>query len=359
MQRKILTFRNSSGEVEDLIPYVDDLAIQIGGTNLRDYLAQIEENLEIAKKYLGAFENETALFSKYPDGSELPEGVYAIVTDIDALYIYDTDSKRWLRTASATLGVLQVNGLTPINGSLTITGGDIQSTVSNADTTTQTITNHLDSLYSKVADTQYVQNGLIASGTFGGYTVNGDYVDCKINVDARYKKCDYISFQLGTGANLNSSNKNKNIRLNVVYSDGTSLMKWFYSSDAVQINMNKLDAYLGLSTSSQYQQVLVKNTMQTYQAQNLFMDKTAHPIIHTQNIGLYGGWTTNDIGTGYKLTLLPPVTTATSFVVLSISKKKDNIYTTAVVDYQVTSTGITIYSDEQFDGLITYMYKVG
>ena len=359
MQRKILTFRNSSGEVEDLIPYVDDLAIQIGGTNLRDYLAQIEENLEIAKKYLGAFESETALFNKYPDGSELPEGVYAIVTDIDALYIYDTDGKRWLRTASATLGVLQVNGLTPINGSLTITGGDIQSTVSNADTTTQTITNHLDSLYSKVADTQYVQNGLIATGTFGGYTVNGDYVDCKVNVDARYKNCNYINFQLGTGASLNSADKKKVIRLEIAYSDGTSAMKWFYSSDAVQITMNKLDAYNGLSNSSQVQFVLVRNTGQAYQAQNLFMDSMSHPLIYTQNISLYGGWTTNDVGTGYKLALLPPVTTATSFVVLSISKKKNNIYTTAVVDYQVTSTGITIYSDEQFDGLITYMYKVG
>lgn len=359
MQRKILTFRNEKGEIEDLIPYVDDLSIQIGGTNLRDYLAQIEENLEIAKKYLGAFESEASLLSKYPDGSELPEGVYAIVTDIDALYIYDTDGKRWLRTASATLGVLQLNGLTPINGSLTITGGDIQSTVSNADTTTQTVTNHLDNLYSKAKDLEYVQNGLVASATFNGFTVNGNYVDCKVSVDARYKKCDFVSFQISRSTSININDKNKVIILRISYSDGTTESGTLYSSDVIQLTLNKLDAGLGLSSLVGGLQILVKRGIQSYVAQNVLLNEMAQPVFHTANISTYS-WTTDAVNGGYKATIYAPTSPyASSFNVISVFKKVDSKYTTAVVDYEITDNAIYLYSDEVFAGTITFTYKVG
>lgn len=147
MKRKVLTFTNELGEQEDLIPYVDDLAIKIGGTNLKDYLSQIEETSKRASLFLGAIESETALLEKYPNGSDLKVGTYAIVADRDAIYIYDTDTSRWLQTYANISGILQLNGLTAINGSLTITGGDIEATVSNAGTPKQTITAHLDTLY--------------------------------------------------------------------------------------------------------------------------------------------------------------------------------------------------------------------
>lgn len=359
MQRKILTFRNEKGEIEDLIPYVDDLSIQIGGTNLRDYLAQIEENLEIAKKYLGAFESETVLLSKYPDGSDLPEGVYAIVTDIDALYIYDTDGKRWLRTAGATLGILQLNGLTPINGSLTITGGDIQSTVSNADTTTQTVTNHLDNLYSKAKDLKYVQNGLVAIADFNGCQVDGDYAICKISVDSRYKNCDFISFTIKSPSSFSSSDRNKLMRLQVTYSDGTVQKGELYSSDVIQFTMDKLNGYLGLNYSSQGQQVLVRRAIQSYVALNITLNDVAHPIFHKANINTYS-WTTDSVNGGYKANILAPTSpNASGYNVISVSKKTNGKFTTAVIDYEVTDSGIYLYSDEKFEGTITFTYKVG
>ena len=131
MKRKILRYAG-----EDIIPYVDGYGVEIGGTNIVDYLDQIESTFAKSLLFLGAFASETALLTAYPNGSDLEVGTYAIVSDTDTLYIYDTDNEEWLPTASSISGIMELNGLTPVSGALTITGGDINSTVSSAEVPT-------------------------------------------------------------------------------------------------------------------------------------------------------------------------------------------------------------------------------
>lgn len=359
MQRKILTFKNSNGLTEDLIPYVDDLAVQIDGTNLKDYLAQIEDNLEVAKLFLGAFADETSLFAKYPDGAELPVGTYAIVTDTDSLYIYDTDALRWLRTASAIMGILQLNGLSPINGSLTITGGDIKSTVSNAETQTQTITNHIDTLYAKNNSLEALKESTIADYySYDGLVESGSSVLCKITVDAKYKDCDYIFFKIQGAPSGSTIDKTKYIVLQVTYTDGTVLKHTLYSANGKTITLNKMDSYLGVKEYSDTTAVLVKKGNSRFEAINIQINELM-PINKTVALSS-SNWVNNETGTGYKYVLNAPISTYTgSYNVISISKKSGTLYTTAVVDYEISGNVITIYSDSRFDGKITYIYRMG
>lgn len=359
MQRKILTFTNEHGQVEDLIPYVDAMAIQIGGTNLVDYLAQIEDNIERALLYLGAYESEEALLNKHPNGSDLKEGSYAIVTDEDALYIYDTDGKRWLKTASATIGILQLNGLTPINGSLTITGGDIKSTVSNAETSTQTITNHLDTLYAKNNELEPIKNGTIATYTSDNGYANGSYsVAYKITVNAKYKDCEYIYFKMSGLPSGSSIDKTKTLTLEVTYSDGTVLNNTLYSSNMAQLTLNKLDAYLGIKDNGDIKAILVKKGNGRFEAINVETNET-HPIIKTIALSTMN-WVDNEEGTGYKYVVNAPVSSFTSsYNVLAVSKQVGALYTTAIVDYSISNNVITIFSDTKFNGKLTYLYRMG
>ena len=359
MQRKILTFTNEHGQIEDLIPYVDAMAIQIGGTNLVDYLAQIEDNIERALLYLGAYESEQALLLKHPNGSDLKEGSYAIVTDEDALYIYDTDGKRWQKTASATIGILQLNGLTPINGSLTITGGDIKSTVSNAETSTQTITSHLDTLYSKSNELEAIKNGTIATYTgSNGYTEGTIVVTYKITVDAKYKDCEYIYFKMSGLPSGSGIDKTKQLSLQVTYSDNTTIAYTLYSSNMETLTLNKLDAYLGVKEYADTRAILVKKGNSRFEAINIEINE-ALPIIKTIALCTIN-WVDNEEGTGYKYVVNAPVSSFTSsYNVLAVSKQVGALYTTAIVDYSISNNVITIFSDTKFNGKLTYLYRMG
>lgn len=361
MQRKILTFKNDAGQLEDLIPYVDDLSVQIDGTNLKDYLAQIEDNLEVAKLFLGAFTDETSLLNKYPDGTSLPVGTYAIVSDTDSLYIYDTDNLRWLKTASATVGILQLNGLSPINGSLTITGGDIQSTVSNADTKTQTITNHLDTLYSKAKQHDYANTGTIAvPHTYDGFVEKERVVTYKVRV-ANHGKGAYFTYLEFKGLSAdNTTTAEKGIDLEITYNDGTVVNKSLYTADNKRVTINLLKTFIGLDSSSAVRVSLVKmgDSMSAY-VMTINTSAITNPIMATASI-TESKWIDNEEGTGYKCVINAPESTyTTSYTVVSISKVVNGIYTTAIVDYKVSGNVITVYSDTKFLGKISYMYKAG
>ena len=361
MQRKILTFKNDAGQLEDLIPYVDDLAVQIDGTNLKDYLAQIEDNLEVAKLFLGAFTSESALLAKYPDGIVLPVGTYAIVSDSDSLYIYDTDNLRWLKTASATVGILQLNGLSPINGSLTITGGDIQSTVSNADTKTQTITNHLDTLYSKAKQHDSANTGMIAVPySYDGFVEKDRVITYKVKV-ANYGKGAYFTFLEFRGLSTNDAvTAEKGVDLEITYSDGTVITKSLYTADYQRVTINLLKIFIGLENAQTVRTTLIKMS-DSMSAYVLTMNTSAitNPIMATASITT-ANWIDNEEGAGYKYVITAPSSTYTSsYTVISVSKVSNSVYTTAIVDYKVNGNVITLYSDTKFSGKMNYMYKMG
>ena len=361
MQRKILTFKNSKGEVEDLIPYVDAQSIQIGGTNLEDYLAQIEDNIERALLYLGAYESEQALLLKHPNGSDLKEGSYAIVTDEDALYIYDTDGKRWLKTASATLGILKLNDLSPINGSLTITGGDIKATVSNADVSTQTITNHLDTLYAKnndindeITNIQKLAESSIAfaRGT-NGFEDIGDSIVYKITVDSKYKDFGFIYFSMNSIPESTTLDKNKFITLQITYTDGDVVKKSLYSGNNKRFTLNQMYAHLNSGTETT--RIIVSVTTSYVNAINVRFHQHL-PIIKTRNLNT-NQWQNNEEGTGYKIiTHIPESQSSAPSSVISVSKSIAGKYTTAIVDYSISNNVITLYSDTKFDGVLVYAY---
>lgn len=361
MQRKILTFKNDAGQLEDLIPYVDDLSVQIGGTNLKDYLSQIEDNLEVAKLFLGAFTSESSLLSKYPDGTTLPVGTYAIVSDTDSLYIYDTDELRWLKTTSTTLGIINLNGLTAINGSLTITGGDIQSTVSNADTKTQTITNHLDTLYAKAKQHDYANSGTIAVPySYDGVVEKERVITYKVKVANHGKDAYFMYLEFKNLYANNSVTAGKGITLEITYPDGTIRTKTLYTADYKQVTINILKTFLGLESSSDVRTALIKmNDSSSGYVLTLNTSAITNPIIATAGIS-QSNWIDNEEGTGYKYIINAPSSTyTTSYTVVSISKVIDGIYTTAIVDYKVNGNVITIYSDTKFSGKLNYMYKMG
>ena len=362
MKRKVLTFQNEEGNYEDLIPYVDDLSIQIGGTNLRDYLAQIEDNLEISKLFLGAFTSESILLQKYPDGSGLPAGTYAIVTDEDALYIYDTDNLRWLKTASATIGIIQLNGLTAINGSLTITGGDINSTVPNATTTTQTITNHLNDLYN-VQNTN--ENVKLATITYD-YGLIKPQVDTsaitfRFRVYDLFRKSRFIYAKLRSPADISSISDNPNIKINIEYQSGETRTLNLYSADYEVVTYRDLNNYLGFPNKESYViiDLLADESSNIAVLTNLNKSGPDNKKSVTYDV-LEDGWLENEEGTGYKYIITAGKTSyASSYVVLNVYKQTNNIKTTAIVDYTIEENIITIYSDEMFAGGITIQYRLG
>lgn len=359
MQRKILTFKNDAGQLEDLIPYVDDLSVQIDGTNLKDYLAQIEDNLEVAKLFLGAFTDETSLLNKYPDGTSLPVGTYAIVSDTDSLYIYDTDALRWLKTTSTTLGIINLNGLSPINGSLTITGGDIQSTVSNASTKTQTITNHLDTLYSKAKQHDYANTGTIAVPySYDGFVEKDRVITYKVKVANHGKGTYFMYLEFKDLYANNSVTAEKGIVLEITYPDGSVDSRTLYTADYQKVTINLLKTFLGLEMSSDVRMALIKmNDSSSGYVLNINTSATTNPIMATASITT-ANWIDNEEGSGYKYVITaPPSTYTTSYTVISISKVSNSVYTTAIVDYKVNGNVITLYSDTKFSGKMNYMYK--
>lgn len=360
MKRKILTFKNSLGQKEDLIPYVDGYGVVIGGTNLVDYLAQLEDTFEKSKLFLGAFESETALLNKYPDGGNYEVGTYAIVSDSDAIYIYDTDSLRWLKTASNISGIMQLNGLTPVNGSLTITGGDIKSIVSEGlvDNPNQTITAHLSNLYDKTINLddniQSMAGNVVANLGIGKATetVNSLVFEFS-NVPNAYKNSNVLVFSLGVVTdNLSYVKDNSHVILKINYIDGSTKEKELKIASYDYLTYGILKETIDLSSGGN---ALVYETNQG----SILMSVTGRTWYTQPFIRTYDVWTSlwvdNEEGTGYKYTINLPTSKSQ---VLNISKKNNNIYTTAVIDYKIANNVLTLYSDVQFTGNVSVSYRM-
>ena len=64
MERGVLQVKNQNGEKVDLIPYVDALAVKIGGSNLQEYINQVNTSLEKLSLFKGPFETEEELLNK-------------------------------------------------------------------------------------------------------------------------------------------------------------------------------------------------------------------------------------------------------------------------------------------------------
>lgn len=352
MDRKTLT-HDVNGVRRDFIPYVDDLAVMIGGTNLRDYLAQIEGELERASLFLGAFSSEEALLNKYPNGTELEVGTYAIVSDEDALYIYDTDSARWLKTASATIGVLQLNGLSPINGALTITGGDIDATVSEAENPTMKITAHLNELYAKSKGTDSLKGGLVALDYGISPTVEeNDYIVYKATVGANYKNAPLLLLKLrkfGSGY-INST---KLLKLNVAYSDGTSRETFLCTADGQTLTYNTLNNSLNLAEQP-YVLVSYDDYRDGYfRVLNVYKKRGTSYGTLDQTLSS-SNWIENEEGNGYKQVI--EFNSYQGVELLTVYKTVDGVKTTAVYDYQISGKVLTVYSEERFTGTVIIRY---
>jgi hypothetical protein len=91
MKRKTLTIINEEGVREDLIPNVDALAVSINGSNLKETIESINSQLKANSLFKGAYGSENELLAVYPNGTELEQGTYAIVTDDDSIYLYGTN----------------------------------------------------------------------------------------------------------------------------------------------------------------------------------------------------------------------------------------------------------------------------
>jgi hypothetical protein len=363
MQRKTLTFRNSQGLEEDLIPYVDDLAIKIGGTNLRDYLAQIENTIQTSNLFLGAFESESLLLKTYPNGTELKVGTYAIVSDTDSLYIYDTDSLRWLKTASATVGIIQLNGLNAINGSLTITGGDIYSVVGGANVENQTITAHLEDLYNEKdkLNTEIAilkEQGVAYSYNKEATSIETNYIDFNVNVYKTFKKSPLIIVQLASVSNISSEDAEKNARLNIKYDDGTNETLDIKTTDGYSVKYRNMSNFVGKLSFNPYVALYITPDRKLAYILNKYGYNPA-PVIETYMI-YETSWVDNEEGTGYKKTISLPKTSFTdSYGVLSAYKKVGNKRTTVILDYVLDGNVLTLYSDEKFTGGVTTQYVIG
>ena len=354
MKRKVLTIINELGQQEDLIPYVDDLSIQIDGTNLKDYLAQIEETLLRASLFLGAFPSEEKLLSTYPNGTTLKEGTYAIVTDVDAVFLYDTETLTWKQTLSHASGILSLNGLTPVNGALTITGGDIKAIVSNADVDEQTITAHLNELYSHLQDAKSIVYGTVAYDT--GYTATavGDNVvtfKAKVNKVFKNSKLLYMEFRKPTIA---ESEYNKNLEIEVTYTDNTTKKLSVYSADSKRLKYRDLVELYEVNIGSNYAPkvlLCVEGTVAYIPYYNKISKIQKEFYIYE------GNWLDNEEGTGYKYVITPSQGTTFS-TMLGVYKVKNGIQTTAIVDFELATNSLTIYSDSQFGGVVNLFCKI-
>lgn len=356
MERKVLTY-NEDGVIKDFIPYVDDLGIMIGGTNLRDYLAQIEENIQNAILFLGAFESEENLLAKYPNGSELKVGTYAIVSDEDALYIYDTDNLKWLKTASATIGVLQLNGLNPINGSLVITGGDIDATVSSAEEPTQKITEHLNTLYAKSKLTDTLKKGIMARAYSNNATEIGDKVTYHATVSMEFKDSLFLTTKLIHAEANNTDHYSKKTALTIDYNDGTSKTYDLADSDGRVIFYGSTVNYFGTDYDP-YVTIYLLGSVAYILTFNI---KENSRVTDSYYISA-SGWIENEEGNGYKyiIDMNEKLYGRVEYTdLLNVYKIIDGIKTKAIIDYTISSNIITILSDEIFEGgaIIFYEHK--
>ena len=377
MKRQILTYKNSSGETEDLIPYVDGYGVVIGGTNLVDYLDQIESTFSKALLFLGAFADETALLTAYPNGSDLEEGTYAIVADTDTLYIYDTDNAEWLATASNISGIMELNGLTPVSGALTITGGDINSTVSSAEVQTQTITAHLNNLYSE-NDTQNTEMGNLYNESIGTlYATTSSIDNGTLTYTATVSARDYnrAVFTAYIRANDNADGT-ENVQFTITDGTHTNTYPVYYSTDTnleSQVKYKQLHAKLGFrgyrspkNTSGRSPEARCFVYLYDTGSKAYIYDYSSMPISRTEIYSIaQNSWIWNSTLNEYyqdidfRTLSSEAIKVKPTYVVLSINKQVNDRITTAVIDYRIDNTydKIRLYSDEQFAGSIAILFN--
>jgi hypothetical protein len=357
MKRKVLTLDNN-GVKEDLIPYVDDLAVVTGGSNLKEELEKIKSSIQKNNLFLGAFSSEQTLLASHPNGSELNQGTYAIVTDEDVIYLYDVETLSWKKTATSGLSILEINGLTPINGSLTITGGDIKSTVPNAEIEEQTITNHLNDLYSETSKIDDISSMTIAVGQgYANTTIENNSI--VFNRTFYYKNSNtlYMTLQYPSGIKTTDYNKYTNVKLN--YNDGTSKLVYLYSADNEYLTYKDLMLFLGLSQYNTEVDILLKIRNDKAVVINMYKKGPARMMSNTYYLR-QTGWVDNIEGSGYQYIITAEESAqSNSYVVLNVYKEKNGVKTTAIVDYSINGNTVTLYSDEKFDGGITIQFTAG
>ena len=341
MERKVLQIEKNGKKV-DMMPIMDDLSIYTNGMTLKEQIDNIRRAIRVGELFLGAYETEEKLLEKYPNGSDLVAGTYALVTDVDAFYIYDVETLTWKASLFSSNGIYQLNGLTGTNGVLTITGGDIQATVPSANVVDQTISQHLEYLASSNKDLQEAAyNVPVLTGEM--VKESNAYV-IKISADADLKgklTSATLSFYITTTSG-ETYNGNLPMKYRLYYSDGTNeegIITGKYArttSDQLTRNQFKADAY-------SWHSVLFNGKACS------FLDLGKNELtIRKYN---FGSWSTRAEGGYYTQVKLYGVY---DLNVVGFVKKNGNVRTSAVLDYEYTLGGeqvtINIYSDEQIDG---------
>lgn len=172
---KASKLKDNNGNV--LLPITKAVLVKTTTSNVAEELAEIKEELMKVSLFKGVYANEQALLQAYPNGQTYDDGIWAILTNTDTMWLYDNDTKKWINSGGAIIGVYSVNGK---NGDVVLTGGDINSTVSVEDAeTTKTITQHLQELYDYCAtlniDIQTISNEID--------TINSSINDIEEDID--------------------------------------------------------------------------------------------------------------------------------------------------------------------------------
>lgn len=357
--RKILTTKDLTGVARDVIPFVDDLAVRTHNMTLKAYLDSLDIEREKNVLFVGAFANETALLTAYPNGANYTVGTYAIVADTDTMYVYDTDDKVWKGTLSTIHSIIEINGLTGTNGIVTITGEDINSTVASATTPTQSISDHLETLTSDLIDVDTREAGHYSALTTE--LAGMKHVACKQTAIPQLSSGNYV-ITIPDGADCviigdlkptTYSNDTSNAYPDYyVYASVNGSLQTIYNYDAYNVPVKLIDIakkYKGF-------QVLYKTTngwsflIANYESPlNSSLElKGVHSVSETI---ASSGWTLNSETNKYEKTLSFPIyNDLISINAYSNSKHVDIQY------YTTTGTNgvkrITIVSDTAFAGVV-------
>lgn len=228
--RQVLTGENNNSNLQEELNAINDK------------FAQIQEN-ETNK---GAFRDYNSLIAKYQNSIANPldrAGWTAIVEDEDKIYFYDTEENQWKPTATGSVGVEVVNGISGKN--ITLTGSDIKSTIdSNVE---KTITQHLQDIKNITSDTNNDIVGLENSlNQIKTIKINGKTLEQDINLKA-------VDIQTESGASVQSHIAD----LDLKYNDQES---------AIEELENELNPLLNKTN------VLYLNNDQMFEAVNAIVD---------------------------------------------------------------------------------------
>ena len=348
MKRKVLQIEEN-GIREDMMPIIDDLSVYTNGMTLREQIENIRKAIRVGELFLGAYETEIKLLEKYPNGSDLLVGTYALVTDIDAFYIYDTDTMTWRATMFSSNGIFQLNGLTGTNGVLTLTGGDINATVPSSDVPEQTISQHLENITNKTNDISTLVNASAYNIPVMSGKLKKEDNKYVLEVDARKEWRGKLTFALvsydisKTSGEVYDGNAQVWFRLNFGSGGVSSLFQITsrkYTEKLLRKHFN--------SNSYVYYLVYFKN-----ETNCSFLGKE----INSLEVKRYtlGTWYSTENGYYSQITVNSP-----NVNVLSFSKIEDGKKKSAVLDYSCNTvedkTTITVYSDEKISGEMVVGY---